>query len=98
MPSGVWRTAARGAALAAGGAGRAARSPAGSRYGAGTSRQRMVARLAPSMHLTAATPALRYFLGRSHADLVGRPLLEFAHPDDALALGHVLRDALRDGE
>ena len=82
---------------AAAGAGRGERYPGG-QSGAGSSRQRMVARLSPSLHLTAATPAFLHFLGRTNADLFGRPLLEYAHPEDALALGHALRDALRDGE
>jgi PAS domain S-box-containing protein len=62
------------------------------------SRQRMVVRLAPSLHITAATPALQQFLGRSVDELVGRPFLDFVCPADATGLVETLKDALEDGE
>jgi PAS domain S-box-containing protein len=62
------------------------------------SRQRMVVRLAPSLHVTAATPALQQFLRRRVDELMGRPFLELVCPDDAPALAETLNDALEDGE
>jgi PAS domain S-box-containing protein len=64
----------------------------------GSSRHRMVARLAPNLHLIAATVPLRQFLGKDGHDLLARPFLDFVHPDDTPKLRHSLREALKDGE
>ncbi|HXG09044.1 MAG TPA: ATP-binding protein [Gemmataceae bacterium] len=60
--------------------------------------RRMVARLTPSLHWVAATPALQLFLGRSMNDLVARSFLELVHPEDAPGLARAFQEALRDGE
>jgi PAS domain S-box-containing protein len=78
--------------------------PSGDRTGRGpwqavtASRQRMVVRLAPTLHITAATPALQQFLGRSADELTGRPFLDLVCPGDAPALLKTLDNALEDGE
>jgi PAS domain S-box-containing protein len=74
------------------------RPPQGPWQAVSASRQRMVVRLAPSLHITAATPALQQFLGRSVDELVGRPFLDFVSADDAPVLVQTLNDALEDGE
>jgi PAS domain S-box-containing protein len=58
----------------------------------------LVARLAPSLHWMAATPALQQFLGHKMADLNGRPFLDVVHPNDAPKLTRVFHKTLRDGE
>ena len=74
-------------------------APAGpARYIVGSSRQRMVARLAPNLHWTAATPPLLHFLGCAIGDVIARAFTEVIHPADTLAVVHSLREALRDGE
>lgn len=74
------------------------RSTAGPWQAVAASRRRMVVRLAPTLHITAATPALQQFLGRSVEELTGRPFVELVFPDDAPALTQTLNDALEDGE
>jgi PAS domain S-box-containing protein len=67
-------------------------------YVVGSSRHRMVGRLAPNLTWVAATPPLLQFLGCTVHDLVARPFLDAVHPDDAPGLERTLREALRDGE
>ncbi len=67
-------------------------------YVVGSSRHRMVARLAPNLHWMAATGPLQEFLGCTIRDLVARSFLEVVHPDDAALLKQTLREALKDGE
>jgi diguanylate cyclase (GGDEF)-like protein/PAS domain S-box-containing protein len=43
------------------------------------------------LHITWASPALERALGPAAAELIGRPLLDAVHPDDAAALADVLR-------
>jgi PAS domain S-box-containing protein len=74
------------------------RTNAGPWQAVAASRQRMVVRLAPTLHITAATPALQQFLGRSVEELTGRPFVELVFPDDSAALTQRLNDALEDGE
>ena len=64
----------------------------------GSSRHRMVARLAPNLNIIAATGPLRSFLGPSAGDLLGHSMLRFVHPDDAADLRRSLLESLRDGE
>jgi PAS domain S-box-containing protein len=71
---------------------------AAARHLATSSRQRMVARLAPNLHWTAATPPLLQFLGCALRDVLARPFLECVHPDDAAGVERSLTEALRDGE
>jgi PAS domain S-box-containing protein len=68
------------------------------RHLATSSRHRMVARLAPNLHWTAATPPLLHFLGCALRDVLARPFLECVHADDATAVQRSLIEALRDGE
>jgi PAS domain S-box-containing protein len=74
------------------------RTPQGPWQAVTASRQRMVVRLAPTLHITAATPALQQFLGRSVDELNGRPFLDLVCPEDAAGLTHTLENALEDGE
>ncbi len=64
----------------------------------GSSRHRMVARLAPNLNVIAATGPLLQFVGRSRQELLTRSFLEVVHPDDAAVLRRSLKEALRDGE
>jgi PAS domain S-box-containing protein len=64
----------------------------------GSSRHRMVARLAPNFNVVAATQPLRQFLGRPSPELLSRSFLDVVHRDDAPALQQAFREALRDGE
>lgn len=59
---------------------------------------RLIARLTPTLQWLAATPALQRYLGRSHADLAGRPFVESVAAEDVPALITALQDALREGE
>jgi PAS domain S-box-containing protein len=63
----------------------------------GSSRHRMVARLAPNLHLTAVTQPLRQLLGRSN-DQLASSFLDVVHPEDRPALRRALEVALQDGE
>jgi PAS domain S-box-containing protein len=74
------------------------RTPPGPWQAVPASRQRMVVRLAPTLHITAATPALQQFLGRSVDELMGRPFVDLVYPDDAPELVQTLNDSLEDGE
>ena len=78
----------------------AEKSPAtpGPRFVIGSSRHRMVAKLAPNLHWMAATPPLLTFLGCSLPKLNGRSCLDVVHPEDASRLRRTLKEALRDGE
>jgi PAS domain S-box-containing protein len=67
-------------------------------YVVGSSRHRMVARLAPNLHWMAATLPLQEFLGCTGRDLIARPILDVVHPDDAPSLRQTLQEALKDGE
>jgi signal transduction histidine kinase len=73
-------------------------APTVPRFVIGSSRHRMVAKLAPNLHWMAATPPLLTFLGCSLSRLNGRSCLDVVHPDDALRLRKTLKEALRDGE
>jgi PAS domain S-box-containing protein len=64
----------------------------------GSSRRRMVARLAPNLHWIAATATLQRFVGRSIHELTARSFLDHVHPEDAVLLSHTLQEALKDGE
>jgi PAS domain S-box-containing protein len=64
----------------------------------GSSRHRMVARLAPNLHWTAATLPLQQFLGRTGHDLVAHSFLDVVHPADVARVGRDLMEALKDGE
>jgi PAS domain S-box-containing protein len=64
----------------------------------GSSRRRMVARLAPNLHWIVATPALQRFVGKTTAELVATSFLDLVHPEDVILLGHTLAEALKDGE
>jgi PAS domain S-box-containing protein len=72
--------------------------PPGSRYVISSKRQRMVARLTPSLQWLGATPQLLRFLGCTGRDLVARSFLEFVNPEDVPALQTVLEEAIQDGE
>jgi PAS domain S-box-containing protein len=72
--------------------------PAAARYVAGSSRHRMVARLAPNLHWIAATQPLQEFLGCRLKELIARSFLEHVHPHDSAALRQTLQEALKDGE
>ena len=72
-------------------------SSAAPRY-AGSSRNRMVARLAPNLHWIAATPPLLQFLNTTTPHLVARSFLEVVHDDDTPALRRTLQETLKDGE
>ena len=64
----------------------------------GSSRHRMVARLTPTFHWTAATPPLLRLLGCTSRDVIARAFTEVIHLGDTLAVVRSLREALRDGE
>lgn len=64
----------------------------------GSVSRRMVARLTPSLHWMAATPALQLFVGSTLNDLVARSFLELVHPEDAAGLARTFQEVLRDGE
>ena len=64
----------------------------------GSSRHRMVARLAPNLNVIAATQPLCVFLGRTVSGLLGQALPAAIHPSDRRALKKALAEALRDGE
>jgi PAS domain S-box-containing protein len=64
----------------------------------GGSAHRLVARLAPSLHFTAVTAPVLEFLGCAGTDLLGRSLLEVAHPEDLPALKQAFAEALKEGE
>jgi PAS domain S-box-containing protein len=63
-----------------------------------TNSRHMVARLTPTLHWIAVTPALREFLGHSFDKLNGRPFLEIVHPDDVAELVQTFQEALDAGE
>jgi PAS domain S-box-containing protein len=73
-------------------------SPIPTHFVVGSSRHRMVLRLAPNLHVMAATPPLREFLGCSGSELLAHNFLDFVHADDASALAAALQEALKDGE
>jgi PAS domain S-box-containing protein len=75
-----------------------ASGPLSGRQLQGSSRRRMVARLAPNLHWIAATAALQRFVGRPIRELVARSFLEVVHPEDAARLSRTLQEALKDGE
>lgn len=64
----------------------------------GSSRHRLVARIAPNLNFIATTQALCRFLGRSNSELTARSILDVIHPDDAEALRQSVSESLRDGE
>jgi len=80
------------------GEGEQGRPAPSTRYVLGSSRHRMVARLAPNLHWIAATPPLLQFLGRTIQDLVARSVVDVVHPQDAPTLRQTLLETLRDGE
>src|SRR6266542_827263 len=59
---------------------------------------RLVARLAPNCHWTAATPGLQRLLGHAMDELNARPFLDVVHPEDRPALARTFQEALKDGE
>jgi PAS domain S-box-containing protein len=63
----------------------------------GSSRRRLVARLARDLHWMTATPSLLQWLGCAIADLTGRSFLDVVHPGDVPEVGRVLQEALREG-
>jgi PAS domain S-box-containing protein len=64
----------------------------------GSSRNRMVARLAPNLNVMAATQPLCRFFGQTTQSLLGAPVLSIIHQDDQEVLRKALSEALRDGE
>jgi PAS domain S-box-containing protein len=64
----------------------------------GSSRHRMVGRLAPNLHWMAATPPLLQFLGCSLSHLTARSFLDLVHSEDGPAVQRALHEALKDGE
>ncbi|MFO0843396.1 MAG: ATP-binding protein [Gemmataceae bacterium] len=64
----------------------------------GSSRHRMVARLAPNLNVISVTQPLSRLIGRKLHDRLAWSFLEVVHPADAAAFGMALREALRDGE
>jgi len=75
-----------------------ATGPLSGRQLQGSTRRRMVARLAPNLHWIAATAALQRFVGKSIHELVARSFLDIVHPDDVSLLSHNLQNAIKDGE
>jgi PAS domain S-box-containing protein len=75
-----------------------ASSPLSTHWVVGSSRHRLVGRLAPNLRWMAATPPLLQFLDCTINDLIARPFLDIVHPSDAPGLERSLREALRDGE
>jgi PAS domain S-box-containing protein len=63
-----------------------------------SSRQRMIARLAPNLQWIGVTPPLLQMLGRSQHDLVARSFLEVVHPNDRAAVEKALAEAIKEGE
>jgi PAS domain S-box-containing protein len=80
------------------GEGEQGRPAPATRYVLGSSRHRMVARVAPNLHWIAATTPLLHFLGRTIKDLVASSFIDVVHPEDSHALRQTLLEALRDGE
>jgi PAS domain S-box-containing protein len=64
----------------------------------GSSRHRMVARLAPNLDLIAATLPLRQLLARPSYELLAHSFLDVIHPDDAPVLRLACQEALKEGE
>ncbi|MFO0876593.1 MAG: ATP-binding protein [Gemmataceae bacterium] len=64
----------------------------------GSSRHRLVARIAPNLNVISITHPLTRLLGRRVQDPLAWSFLEVVHPMDALAFGSAVREALRDGE
>ncbi len=77
-------------------------APAPSHFVVGSSRHRMVVRLAPNLHVMAATVPLQELLGYAPSaglhTLVARSFLDVVHPDDVPALKRALEEALKEGE
>ncbi|MFQ3651401.1 MAG: PAS domain-containing protein, partial [Gemmataceae bacterium] len=64
----------------------------------GSSRHRLVARLAPNLAIIAATQPFCRYLNRPISQLLGMFIYDLVHPDDASSLREELNQALRDGE
>jgi PAS domain S-box-containing protein len=64
----------------------------------GSSRHRMVARLAPNLNVISVTQPLSRLIGRKLHDRLAWSFLEVVHPADTAAFGMAVREALRDGE
>jgi PAS domain S-box-containing protein len=64
----------------------------------GSSRHRMVARLAPNLNFTAATQPLCRVLRRSNTELMACSILDVFHAVDAETIRQAVQEALRDGE
>jgi PAS domain S-box-containing protein len=64
----------------------------------GSSRNRMIARLSPDLHVIAATHNLCEFLGETVGSMVGKQLVRAIHPAHREKLRLALVEALRDGE
>jgi PAS domain S-box-containing protein len=58
----------------------------------------MVARLAPTLQWTAATPAMQQFLGWSLAELHGKSFLDYVHADDTERIGGLFTEIIDKGE
>jgi PAS domain S-box-containing protein len=63
-----------------------------------SARHRMVARLAPNLHIMALTLPLQRFLGRTSAELIARPFLDLVHAGDVPEFRRALENALEEGE
>ena len=61
----------------------------------GSSRHRMVARLAPNLHWIAATPPLLQFLNTTNSHIVARSFLDSVHHEDAPTLRRTLQERSR---
>jgi PAS domain S-box-containing protein len=70
----------------------------GTHFVVGSSRHRMVARLALNLHIMAATPPLRAVLGQPASELLGVSMLRFVHTDDHDLFRQAIREAHKDGE
>lgn len=64
----------------------------------GSSRHRMVARVAPNLNVISITQPLARVLGRRGQHPLAWSFLEVVHPADASVFGNAVREALRDGE
>lgn len=64
----------------------------------GSSRHRMVARLAPNLNVISVTQPLSRLIGRKLQDRLAWSFLEVIHPADTSKFGMAVREALRDGE
>jgi PAS domain S-box-containing protein len=64
----------------------------------GSSRHRMVVRLAPNLEILALTLPIQQFLGLAGAELANRSFLDLVQPEDRPLLARSFKDALKEGE